>query len=723
MRERALAAALILFACPAFAQSDDCTSPDIIVGTGSFNFAPPTTTSSGFDGGGGPNGCVPLTAWDTFWSWNAPSAGTFVFSTCGVLSNSVISLHSGSNCTALCLEYSATGCLAGSVASVTLPANEPVLIQIGGSIGPPGVGALEIIAVPNALANDTCSSPEPIAGLGTWTYTRTGHTTTAFDGGNPAGCSQASSGPMERDLFFVWTATAAGSRRFKTCGEETTPVISVHLGADCAATCVGTGSNDSCSTSGRSFVVHGIQPGDSYLVQVGDWIPGAVVPTDGELTVETALPPPPNDSCATPEAISGAGSFGFDSSISTPSGFDGNGGAPCAGVDHNRDVFFVWTATADGPWQFDTIGTTANARMAAYDGSDCAALCLDFDEDGSGGTAPLLVLNGLLTGDTVLIQIGGWDAASVGPGVLNVGPPVPVPQNSTCDTAEPIAGPGMIPIHSIGAATSGFDTGDPLCLPGNSGLTLQNDLFYQWTATNAGDHRFSMPSNATTAFNIYVGAGCNATCIGSSLGMVDFLVQSVDVGDTFLIQLGTLIPGPLVSDLSITCASNCGGTADFELLCDPANAHFQGGYVTLGPSYDASTLMFPLHLDAANGPASAFGFVLVSAGANSGSVLFNGVLCLDLPMGRYNSQIAGNQGLNQLDSLGQFDANGDFRNISGTAPSTAGYGFDVPLELPFTPPGQTIVPGDTWYFQLWYRDQVVTPGDTANFSNVLKATF
>jgi hypothetical protein len=221
----------------------------------------------------------------------------------------------------------------------------------------------------------------------------------------------------------------------------------------------------------------------------------------------TTPPPPANSSCSTPEAIAGAGTLPFDSSISTASRFDGNGGAPCAGINHHRDVFFVWTASSDGDWQFDTIGTLSNTRMAAHDGIDCAATCLDFGEDRSGGVALLIVLIGLLTGDTALVQIGGWDAASGGPGALNVGPPVPVPASNTCDTAEAITGLGTTPFNTAGSATSGFGVGDPLCLPGTQSLIFYKDVFYRWTATNAGDHRFCMPSSSFTAFNIYSGEG------------------------------------------------------------------------------------------------------------------------------------------------------------------------------------------------------------------------
>ena len=44
-------------------------------------------------------------------------------------------------------------------------------------------------------------------------------------------------------------------------------------------------------------------------------------------------------------------------------------------------------------------------------------------------------------------------------------------------------------------------------------------------------------------------------------------------------------------------------------------------------------------------------------------------------------------------------------NLSGSGASAGGMGFDVPLELPFSPVGQTIGSGTVYYFQVWYRDE------------------
>ena len=164
--------------------------------------------------------------------------------------------------------------------------------------------------------------------------------------------------------------------------------------------------------------------------------------------------------------------------------------------------------------------------------------------------------------------------------------------------------------------------------------------------------------------------------------------------------------------------------------CDPASPHYLGGSADLSTSTLGAATPSGLHLECTDGPAGEFGFFLVSTGSGLTLNIFNGVLCLDTPQGRYNPLVAGNQGLPQLSSVGVFDAAGRLRNLVGTAPSTPVgpdfFGYDVPLELPFSPAGMLIGPSETWHFQCWFRDQVAplpNPGSSANFSNVAIVQF
>lgn len=173
--------------------------------------------------------------------------------------------------------------------------------------------------------------------------------------------------------------------------------------------------------------------------------------------------------------------------------------------------------------------------------------------------------------------------------------------------------------------------------------------------------------------------------------------------------------GPFLDDLEVV-------EDPMTIVCSPAAQHHEGGSVTLATS---SLVVFGvssgLHLEATDGPVGEFGFFFIGQGYGPEIDVFNGVHCLTQPTGRYNAQIASNQGNSTLNSLGQFDASGVLQNLSGT--SSFGSGFDVPQTLPFTPAGQFIVPGDTWGFQLWYRDVDGDGLPSANFSDALLVTF
>ncbi|MEZ5974086.1 MAG: hypothetical protein R3E96_04340 [Planctomycetota bacterium] len=52
--------------------------------------------------------------------------------------------------------------------------------------------------------------------------------------------------------------------------------------------------------------------------------------------------------------------------------------------------------------------------------------------------------------------------------------------------------------------------------------------------------------------------------------------------------------------------------------------------------------------------------------------------------------------------MGLFDAGGVLQNQVGT--SGTGSGYDVPTSIPISGAG-SISAGQTWYFQLWHREQ------------------
>ena len=151
-----------------------------------------------------------------------------------------------------------------------------------------------------------------------------------------------------------------------------------------------------------------------------------------------------------------------------------------------------------------------------------------------------------------------------------------------------------------------------------------------------------------------------------------------------------------------------------DTFCDPAGENSSG--TTAEICVFPTTIGAGVRLECTGGPMlpnSGFGFFIVADSTTAGLVVNQGTLCLGQPQGRYNPLAGGDR-----NSLGQFDANGVFANLAGT--STTGFGFDVPVQLP-NPPNGSISSGETWHFQLWYRD--INPMPTTNFSNGISITF
>lgn len=149
-------------------------------------------------------------------------------------------------------------------------------------------------------------------------------------------------------------------------------------------------------------------------------------------------------------------------------------------------------------------------------------------------------------------------------------------------------------------------------------------------------------------------------------------------------------------------------------FCEPTALNSSGDPTLLRANVSNASPV-GVRLEANQGPVGQFGFMLVgTAPQDPGVALGAGALCLSLaaatPIGRYS--VAGTA----FNSIGAFDAYGDFQNSMGT--SSTGTGFDVPASLPIAglPP---ILPGTTYYFQLWHRDTI----GGSNLSNGLALIF
>ncbi|MBL4769590.1 MAG: DNRLRE domain-containing protein [Planctomycetes bacterium] len=163
---------------------------------------------------------------------------------------------------------------------------------------------------------------------------------------------------------------------------------------------------------------------------------------------------------------------------------------------------------------------------------------------------------------------------------------------------------------------------------------------------------------------------------------------------------------------------------DTVTFCDPANNNSTGSPAVLSGSFGTG-FGSDLHLDVSGGPvpladgSPMLGFILVGNMPTAGVAVSDGRFCLigsGGSFGRYN--VAGTD----RNSVGVFDAAGNLQNLVGTG-GPSGSGFNVPSDIELAgSPLTTIMAGDTYHFQCWYRDTAAGSGHT-NFSNALTVVF
>lgn len=144
-----------------------------------------------------------------------------------------------------------------------------------------------------------------------------------------------------------------------------------------------------------------------------------------------------------------------------------------------------------------------------------------------------------------------------------------------------------------------------------------------------------------------------------------------------------------ISAADLTIEDGCCGT----VYCDPSNLNSTGlpGLLEAHGSTLAANNNIILH--ALQLPNNQFGYPLMSASQASVPVS-NGILCLGGQISRFTSNVFSSGGI------------GD-----------SGLIFMDLANLP-NPPGGSVMPGDTWNFQVWYRDS-----GGSNFTNGLSITF
>jgi len=219
--------------------------------------------------------------------------------------------------------------------------------------------ALRLAVVSSLLAgvtlaqNDECSSPDPLAGQGTFPYNNAS-ATTGSEGQFESNCFAFGTSGIANDIWFSWTPDDTGLAIIQTCGSTGDDTkIAAWDGGGCPEPGTSLACNDdACGL--RSRIEFVVSEGTEYLLQVGNF-PG----TSGgaaELTIsidDTGFGPGTNFCRSTVNSTGSA-------SVLTASGSDS--------ISAN-DLVLTAVNLPTQPGMF--IGSTSKAQIPYFDGFLC----------------------------------------------------------------------------------------------------------------------------------------------------------------------------------------------------------------------------------------------------------------------------------------------------------------------------------------------------------------
>ncbi|MFO0830350.1 MAG: hypothetical protein U0637_00775 [Phycisphaerales bacterium] len=472
---------------------------------------------------------------DVWYSFTAPSAGCFAFSTCNGTLDTIVSVFDGCGGSEIACDDDFCGFASSSTARAVLTNGQHVLVRVAGwgtlDEGPTTLDVTQGV-VP---ANDLCANAIALnVGI-----------PVAFDN-SCAGTEGASScgfggDPGANDIWYTFTAPAAGPYRIDTCQSNG---LDTQLGAydSCGGSEVAC-NDDACGLS-SAITVNAAAAGQMFVIRLAGW--GG---TQGQGIINVTVPPP-NDTCAGAIPVT-VGTTAFDTTAASNDDATNCGGS-------GPEVFYSFTPAASGGYTIDTFGSGFDTILAVV-ASDCTTELACNDDSGS---LQSMLSIGLTAGTTYIIQVDGFGGAS-GAGSLNISGPIAGPANDLCENATP-ATVGSNPFNNQFAGTDGSAS----C--GTGGSTGSADVWFSFTAPATQDYRLDTCGSFDTLLSVQDSCGgSELACNDDTCGLSSALTLSATAGTTYRIRVASWAAGVTGSgSLTITSLVSAGTYT----VCDAGDA-------------------------------------------------------------------------------------------------------------------------------------------------------
>ncbi|MBX3387389.1 MAG: hypothetical protein KF768_12540, partial [Phycisphaeraceae bacterium] len=527
--------------------------------TGTFSLSQPVETTPD------PIGCIQSSAGRSqWWSFTPAVSGRYTISMCDSLHSDthlgISELSEPCTGTAQYIGCNDDACGLGSQVVVNLVGGTAYRIRSaawGSSITNGGIYSvlitLEDVAAP---VNNDCAMAT-VATLGS----NSGNLNGATGDFDANACGGTADIP---DVYYTFTAGAAGTYRFSVCTGDFDAVMSLHSACPSNPTTF----QLACGTSGGPLATalcpnRGVTLTRAMAAAEQIWIRVAGASDQAAVTGANSSQPQPyvgfgaftlevfgpggaapaNDTCATAQTITAMPAFG---SIANEFGTDSG---PIAGCDLFGDVWFTWTATASGALTLNEAGTQ-NAGWAVYSGATCGSL-----------TSVLCSLTD--SGVTALVTMGTQYFIRLGADTLATARTVPLnynifftaaPANDACANAQTISSfPFSTSVANVAAANDG-----PL-----GGCELFGDIWYTFTAPGSGLAVLNETGTQNAGWAAYDADPCGGMA-------ASVLCTLTDSGVTFPVTMGTTYWVRLGSDTNAT-ARTTPLAFNIDIAVSPAN--------------------------------------------------------------------------------------------------------------------------------------------------------
>jgi hypothetical protein len=426
-------------------------------------------------------------------------------------------------------------------AQLSLPVQQPGTwsVMVDSADGTLGAFELQVIATP-IVDNDTCASPTALTFVGS-TASATGDTTFATNGNaasdSSPGCS-SSARSSGQDVVFTYTLTQARDVTIAVTptGASPTfePVVSIRSACSNATSAGELGCvSPLAPTVGQLTLVN--QPAGTYTVWV-DGANGSLGPFQLEVVTASPTPPPANDTCASPAALtftngtsSVSGSTAQAANDNSP--YDLSPTCSASGKQSGRDVVYSFTLSQPQDVTF-TLAPAAGSTLAPVlyvrRGTCASQLLTDEVVCVEQATTITSTVTALAAGTYFVFVDSAGGTSGAFSLTTTLAPPTPAPANDTCAAPQAltfVGGTATASGTTVGATNSNTPSDNsPACGTGFLPRRYGRDLVYTFTLTAPQDVDVRVTPTAGSAFVPAVYArtpnACTSFSAGTELGCV-----------------------------------------------------------------------------------------------------------------------------------------------------------------------------------------------------------